>query len=127
MEAGVVTVLAARCAIPSGDVEDVIVNAHAAGPAKLPPFADELTVRRQDLQPIVVRSPTKRRPVESIASECGLSNWPDLCACRTLDERPFLRQMDDPPVRLRVDVTVSDVEVAVGRDRNIGRLVEEIL
>ena len=52
------------------------VDPHTARTAELAPFGDELTCGERIWIRLLVRSPTKIRPLESSASECGLSNWP---------------------------------------------------
>src|SRR5204863_2450777 len=43
-----------------------------------------------------------------------------------LDELPVLREMHNPSIGFDVDMTIGNVEVAVWRDRQIRRFVEEI-
>ena len=76
------------------------MNAHAARPAELPPFGDELAARRQYLQAVVGTVADEDASGRVDRQRMGIVELPGTGAGHPecLDELPILRQMDDPAV-----------------------------
>ena len=90
----------------------------ATRPAELTPLGEERPSWSKIWMRLFSRSPTKRRPRESIAIVCGslISPGPDPFLPHSLTNLPSLRELHDAIV-LAVAVTVRDEDVAVRRRR----------